>query len=274
MGLGQFPRENQKEIAMTASKAGSRPVSQSPNKRSALSSSREVRFLPEVRAVADAGKPRQIIGHAAVFNTYAQLKGFRERILPGAFTRAIEQKDDTVCLWNHDSNKVLGRTTSGTLRLTQDSRGLQYVCDLPDTIEGQSFHEAIRRGDVTGSSFSFNVSPEDETWEEAQDPEDRSYFVRRSIKSVTHLYDCSPVLRPAYGDATDVVARSAVVVPVELRSRVEELNQTSHLTYKKHFVMPTVEECRAINERAQKRHAGERIVKTRRRNLVNDILNS
>jgi uncharacterized protein len=236
---------------------------------------REQRFLPEVRAVADPGRPRQIVGHAAVFNTYAQLKGFRERILPGAFTRAIEQKDDTVCLWNHDESKVLGRTTSGTLRLAQDSRGLQYVCDLPDTIEGQSFHEAIRRGDVTGSSFSFTIAPEDESWDEAQDEESRSYYVRRSIKSVTHLYDCSPVLRPAYGDATDVIARSSVaVVPVELRSRVEELNQSRRLTYKKHFVMPTVEECRAITERAAKRHANERVIVERQRSLVNDILNS
>ena len=92
----------------------------------------ELRFT-EVRASATpSGKPR-IEGYAATFNNPTQLPGFREVIKPGAFTRAIDEQHDCVCLFNHDQNNVLGRTTSGTLRLDQDSLGLHYVCDLPNT---------------------------------------------------------------------------------------------------------------------------------------------
>jgi HK97 family phage prohead protease len=238
-----------------------------------LSADREMRFLPEVRAVSEEGKPLQIAGHAATFNTLAKLPGFRERILPGAFKRAIDQQDDVVCLWNHDSNKLLGRTTAGTLRLAQDSRGLRYVCDLPNTAEARGFHESIRRGDVTGSSFAFQVEPGDQDWDEAQDEEDRSYFVRRSIKSVTKLFDVSPVVRPAYNGA-EVTARSNAVIPAELRSAVDAKNARHNYVKPRGLIfLPSVEECVQTTLRAEDRHrkATTDIV-TRRKNLLNSLL--
>lgn len=190
-----------------------------------MSIQREIRYIEatEVRAMGGSGDadPLRIEGYASVFNRSAKLPGFRERILPGAFTRAIEQKQDVVCLFNHNSDIVLGRTTSGTLRLRQDARGLFYSCDLPNTQSARDIHESIRRGDINGCSFAFNIPDGGQDWSEQRD-DDGTYFVQRDI-SDTNLLDVSPVTYPCY-QGTDVYARSAAEVPVELRSAVDAKN--------------------------------------------------
>ncbi len=40
---------------------------------------------------------------------------------------------DVRALWNHNADCVLGRTTSGTLHLNIDARGLAYKIDPPAT---------------------------------------------------------------------------------------------------------------------------------------------
>jgi HK97 family phage prohead protease len=217
----------------------------------------ELRFT-EVRATSSASGKR-LEGYAAVFNTPTQLPGFREVIKPGAFTRAIEDNHDCVCLFNHDQNNVLGRTTSGTLRLDQDSRGLHYVCDLPNTQAARDAHELIKRGDVVGSSFGFTVAPEGQDWSNETD-EDGTQYILRAIKDVK-LMDVSPVVSPAYG-GTKVVARSAVIPPIELRAKVNAHNTG--------FRMPTFEECLEITRRAAERKQHE--IRMRRMNLLNNLI--
>lgn len=190
-----------------------------------MSTQREIRYIEatEVRAMGGSGDadPLRIEGYASVFNRSAKLPGFRERILPGAFSRAIDQKQDVVCLFNHNSDIVLGRTTSGTLRLKQDARGLFYTCDLPNTSSARDIHESIRRGDINGCSFAFNIPDGGQDWSEQRD-EDGTYFVQRDI-SDTNLLDVSPVTYPCYS-GTDVYARAAAEVPAELRSAVDAKN--------------------------------------------------
>lgn len=147
------------------------------------------------------GKPARIEGHAAVFNSLSEdLGGFREQILPGAFLEAIE-KDDVRALFNHDSNYVLGRNVSGTLRLSEDVRGLAIEIDLPDTPTIRDLVAApIERGDVSQMSFGFSVRPGGQDWAKNDDGQ-----VVRSLKKV-RLFDVSPVTFPAYR-STDVAVR-------------------------------------------------------------------
>jgi len=180
----------------------------------------ERRYLQsrELRASGTKDKP-QISGYASVFNSYTTItqrdgSKFRESIRRGAFTRAIRDKHDVCCLFNHDSNFVLGRTTSGTLRLRQDDHGLFYECDLPDTTLGRDLRESIRRGDIRGCSFAFNVDCDGQEWGEDEEG------IRRDITDVSELIDVSPVTHPAYGD-TEVDARQLEFVTAELRSRVQ-----------------------------------------------------
>ena len=81
-----------------------------------------------------------ISGYAAVYHRsedagtqYQLMDSYYERIKPGAFDRALAEKQDVRALFNHDANHVLGRTTSGTCRLSCDSVGLRYEVDLPNT---------------------------------------------------------------------------------------------------------------------------------------------
>lgn len=133
-------------------------------------------------------------GHAAVFNSLSEnLGGFREQIQEGAFDDVLQ--DDVRALFNHDPNMVLGRSKSGTLRISQDDKGLSYEVDIPDTSVGRDLTISMGRGDIDQSSFAFVVDEDD--WQE--DEEGR---VIRTIVKVSRLYDVSPVTYPAYPDAT------------------------------------------------------------------------
>lgn len=169
----------------------------------------------EVRDVEGAAP--KIIGHAAVFNRDSEDMGFIERVAPGAFARAIAEKQDVRALWNHDRNYVLGRTASGTLALSEDSEGLRYEIDAPDVQWARDLHVSIQRGDVTQSSFAFSVVSEE--WRK-----DDAGKWTRTLKDVD-LYDVSPVTYPAYPD-TDVSARmraAGLYVPEPPRDLAEAL---------------------------------------------------
>lgn len=139
---------------------------------------------------------------AAVFDKRSEnLGGFREIIAPGAFDDT--DMSDVRGLFNHDSNYVLGRNVSKTLRLKTTANGLQYEIDLPDT---QTIRDLvlgpIERGDVDQSSFGFIVGRGNDEWDE----DDEGVLIR-TINKVRELFDVSPVTFPAYTDTT-VGARS------------------------------------------------------------------
>ena len=106
---------------------------------------------------------RKIEGYAATFNAEADLGGFRERIAPGAFRAALGS--DLLALLDHSPSNVLGRTRSGSLRLAEDTRGLSFSLDLPDTQAGRDVLVLAERGDLGGMSFGFNVPDGGEQWE-------------------------------------------------------------------------------------------------------------
>jgi len=156
--------------------------------------------LPLTMETREAGKA-YIGGYAAKYNVRSTMLGtFREQILPGAFTRALqEQQHPVVALWNHDSNYVLGSTRSGTLTVSTDDEGMRYSVEVPDTQLGRDLSILISRGDVWGSSFAFVIG--EESWGKDEDG-----TALRSVVSVAGIYDVSPVLQPAYEQATTGVA--------------------------------------------------------------------
>lgn len=156
-------------------------------------------MVTTVEARAKEGEPRELRGYAAVFNQRTDILGlFDEQIAPGAFKDAIS-RDDVRALFNHDPNHVLGRSTAGTLRMSEDETGLEYRIDPPDTQAGRDTVTLVARGDVQGSSFSFEV--ESESWDYPKDAKPV-----RTIEKVK-LYDVGPVTFPAY-EQTTVSARS------------------------------------------------------------------
>lgn len=171
----------------------------------------------EVRAKPDgSGGTRYVItGHAAVFNRLSQnLGGFVEEVDPAAFDRTLGDNPDTRALINHDPSLLLGRTRSGTLRLSKDSAGLPYEIDAPDTTYARDLIESLGREDITQSSFGFYLMRGGDEWTET--PEG---FPKRVLKALSiHNGDVSPVTYPAYEDTDSGLAGRAFASLAETRS--------------------------------------------------------
>jgi HK97 family phage prohead protease len=150
------------------------------------------------------GKP-VIVGYASVFyregergTEYEVWPGIRERIMPSAFDRAIREGHDVRGLVNHDPRLLLGRSKSGTLKITTDGKGLRYEIDPPDTTVAKDTITSLRRGDLSGSSFAFMPAKGGYEFRE----EDGYDVVE--VRDVD-LFDVGPVTFPAYTGATSGV---------------------------------------------------------------------
>lgn len=150
----------------------------------------ERRFLSQPITVEGDDKPL-IRGYAAVFNSPSEDMGFVEYVDPHAFDDALS--GDCRALFNHNADCVLGRTVSGTLRLSVDSKGLAYEIDPPDTQVCRDLMVSMKRGDINQSSFGFYC--EKDSWNYDTTP------VTRTILKAT-LLDVSPVTYPAYAAST------------------------------------------------------------------------
>ena len=163
----------------------------------------EKRFLSletaEIRA-KKGEKGTVLTGYAAKFDRLSQdLGGFVEKIDKKAFDRCLK-RCDVRGLKNHDPAMLLGRTKSGTMRLSVDDVGLLYDIDLPDTQIGRDLVTEIERGDIDGSSFSFNLESEDgDEWDDSTSPP------TRTLRNVRDLFDVGPVAYPAYLDTSSSV---------------------------------------------------------------------
>lgn len=165
----------------------------------------ERRYLSvTMRAAGDSDQPK-VQGEAAVFDQETVIGSwFREKVAPGAFKRVLSENPDVVAALNHNWDKVLGRTTSGTLRLTETDRALLYEIDInTEDPEAVSIYQKIKRGDVTQSSFAFTVRSEEWT-----NPErGKETLPLRTITEVDQLFDVAPCTFGAYPQ-TSVSARS------------------------------------------------------------------
>lgn len=145
----------------------------------------------------------RVQGHASVFNSLAPIGRGYEEIGPTAFSEVLKRNDDVPFLLNHNPDNLLGRNTSGTLRLGTDDKGLAIDDDLPDTSLGNDVRVLVRRGDLTGFSFGFVPDPQSDTHRLA--PDGRQITTRNNVQ---RLLDVSLVTYPAYNDANDAVLRS------------------------------------------------------------------
>lgn len=186
----------------------------------------------EIRLTADASLRLQptkshthsgptLQGYAAVFHSLSQdLGGFRERILPGAFSDTLK-RHDVLGLYAHDNAAILGRAKNGSLVLSEDTHGLRFELHLPKTQLGADVAELVKRADISQCSFGFSVPKGGDDWS-------REHGVSiRTLKNV-RLFEVSLVAEPAY-TATVVSLRLAVdaVLAAALADRRRRLAELS-----------------------------------------------
>lgn len=159
-------------------------------------------------------------GYFAVYgDIYNVWEGATESIAPGAFSESIS--GDVRALYNHDDSLILGRTSAGTLTLRDDSHGLWGSIKINrNDSDAMNAYERIKRGDVTGCSFGFNIESEETEYRD-------DGTVHWTITKVNPLYEVSPCVFPAYG-ATTVSARGAELDAMKKRRlelRKEEIRK-------------------------------------------------
>lgn len=168
--------------------------------------------MPGLEVKEDQNGRTVIRGYAAVFESESQdLGGFVEIVERGAFDDVMRSNPDVFGKYNH--TQVIGRTSSGTMRLFVDERGLRYEIDPPKS--AAAVVELIERGDCRGSSFAFRASPKDESW--SKDVNGR--MIRR-IKRFSFLGDAGPVDTPAYLATETYVSKRALEMANEQRADI------------------------------------------------------
>lgn len=154
----------------------------------------------------DSEESQSIVGHAAMFDSWSEdLGGFREKIRKGAFSKTIKEAD-VRALFNHDNNYVLGRNTSGTLKLSEDDTGLAIEIDPPDAQWARDLKVSMQRGDINQMSFGFNTVKDE--WNQ----EGKNGIERELVE--VRLFDVSVVTYPAYPQTN-----------AQVRSMVEQLSE-------------------------------------------------
>lgn len=185
--------------------------------RAQMGSTHEVRRFSstELRMSPDG---KTLRGLAARFDSESHDMGYIETIAPGAFDRTLADDDEVLALVEHDSSKLLGRRSAGTLRLDQDKSGLTFEIDLPKTQLGNDTREQISRGDLRSMSFAFSMdSDTDEEWRVADGRRERRLLNLR-------LHDVSVVSSPAYPE-TSVDVRSST-----MKSEPTQMDEVRRLT--------------------------------------------
>ena len=176
---------------------------------------KEIRFIPdkinfEQRKEGDSDSEKLIVeGYPIVFDkeTFIGEKpywGWYEIIDRKAFENA--DMSDVILRYNHNDNfEPLARTRNDSLTLTVDDKGVFMHAELIDTTTNRDMYKMVKSKLITEGSFAFSVS--DEVEEGLKD----EYPIRR-ITGIAKLFDVSICDRGAYGDLTEVYARSRELV--------------------------------------------------------------
>jgi len=157
--------------------------------------------VQDIQHRASGGSPGSLSGYAALYGRPSvNLGGFVETLAPGAFRSTVkrinEGTHDLFLLTEHTQQNVLARVSAGNLRIEEDSVGLRFTVELPDTQLARDVRELVARKILRGMSFSF-ASVRD-TWPERG---------KRIVHDLT-AYEISVVSTPAYPQTSVLVSRS------------------------------------------------------------------
>lgn len=121
---------------------------------------------------------------------------FREKILPGAFKRAIdramENNNPIKLLFRHNNKDLLASTINSSLNLEEDNIGLRFEADIVNTTLGRDVYNYVKTGLISNMSFGFRNAIDEWTTENGQNI--------RIVKDFD-LTEISILDNPAYKDS-------------------------------------------------------------------------
>lgn len=163
----------------------------------------EIRTLSQsVEVRSDEEEQMSVTGYALKFDTWSNdLGGFRETVS----AKALEDTplEDVRALFNHDPQKVLGRTSNESLKLEVDKVGLRFELELPNTTYARDLYENLKLGNIDKCSYGFRVGA---NGDEVRFNKDKNLY-ERTVNAISKLAEISVVSFPAYED-TIVSVRS------------------------------------------------------------------
>lgn len=160
---------------------------------------------------------RKIKIYASVFNQRSKIitewvsdkneyRTFYEIIDPKAFDNILANINnvDVLLNVNHQYNELLARTSSKTLSIGKDVKGLWGEADLPETARGEDVLIMSTRGDYFECSFSFIVAENGDSWT----LDNETGIWTRLITNIETLIDiCVATYRGAYSNTSIEVGK-------------------------------------------------------------------
>lgn len=197
------------------------------NKKNLLE--KEIRLNNEnisVRA-EDSSDTMIIEGYPIIFNKEAYIDsgmgGFYEKIDRNAFKNA--DLKDVALKYNHNDNiLILARTRNNSLTLTPDEKGVFIHAELIDTTTNRDIYKMVKSGLLTEGSFAFTVADDTEEYKNGE--------IHRTIKQIGKLFDVAICPNGAYGDLTEIYARSYEALESVKHNKAEALRRVEILRLK------------------------------------------
>ena len=191
---------------------------------------KELRLATEnlaVRADEQDNAKMIIEGYPIIFDQEAYIDcgfdGWYEKVDRNAFANA--DMSDVALKYNHNDNKlILARTRNGSLTLTIDDHGVFMHAELIDTTEATDVYKMVRSGLLTEGSFAFTVTDDKEEMLNGQ--------LHRTITGIGKLFDVAICPNGAYGDLTEIYARSYDLLESKQKGKAEALKRCEVLRLK------------------------------------------
>ncbi|PHM26177.1 HK97 family phage prohead protease [Xenorhabdus innexi] len=168
----------------------------------------------EIRTASLSASDKKLTGYVIKWNSRSHVlwDEFVEQFAPNAFNASLAAGVDIRALYEHDPINLLGRTTSGTLQLSEDTTGLCFELTPPDTQLGHDVLTLVERGDIQGMSFGFRAIKDQ--WDTGQTP-----YIRTVLEA--ELREITITSLPAYPESGVEIAKrslnAAKLCPVDLR---------------------------------------------------------
>jgi uncharacterized protein len=212
----------------------------------------------------------ELQGYAAVFDSVTTLyewrynnviEVFREVVRPGAFARAIREKQDVCGVIEHDWRGIIVRSTAGNCDLSEDGTGLLVRARPPKTTRAMDLIMDVEAGNIQGMSFRFMPKKSRETVDvRTQKVDGQNVQVRTALRELidVDISDVSWVAWPAYADTSTGVRSASVDNPIIIMPAIAGVPRRS----------PDCEDVRSLFAQGGELEWGRRAI---RKHLVRDL---